>query len=401
MPGGDMLGGDAPNQAHFVQGGDGPVLLGTGAGTLRCACGSTLIEGFTAAGFLGLGIRCARCGTLTTTAGLPEGQVPPRSAIVATAAEAPRTTAMTVPRDVPVVGHAEMQRWQSLLQPAVVDNAYSVSGALLDETAAVFERHLGAVLPDPGNRSADSFDGLKTHPLGWAVGYLRRQVRQDTWACMQDAPTAAAVTHVTGFLHMAATWSRHPLLPAMLTAAGERGFSLHALAPFAAAHGLMKMGNRIRFGEPTGNPATLCDFALVIGNEPAAVQLEVFDRFEFPFGQPWNPTVLREAVQAVLGSAQGRINLRHPGLLLLSPGSALAGYDEALIEAVKHGVQMLGRRNRGLLAVMPVTLRLQALADRQAARLVYGLFPTANRHYRGDGQLQMRPSPTRPAGITG
>ena len=69
-------------------------------------------------------------------------------------------------------------------------------------------------------------------------------------------------------------------------------------------------------------------------------------------------------------------------MLLLSPGTALAGFDEALIEAVQGAVSALGRKNRGLMAVAPIVLRVQALADPHAVRFGYGLFPVQNRYYR-------------------
>ncbi|MDR3531308.1 MAG: hypothetical protein P4L90_12250, partial [Rhodopila sp.] len=270
------------------------------------------------------------------------------------------------------------------------DNTYRVSAALLDEVAAAFERYTGMPLPGGEGNLNDPFAGLREQALGWAVRHLRARIRSDAWSCMGDAPTANAVTHVAGFLHFVATWSRHPLFPAMVTTAADRGFSLHGLAPFAAAHCLTMMGNRLSFPEPMGYPGRIEGFSLATGaTETVAVHTDVFDRFEFPFGRPWDHASLRAAVSDLLEAAQGRINLRNPGVLLLSPGTALAGFDEALIEAVKASVQALGRKNRGLMAVAPVVLRLQATPDPHAVRFGYGFFPIPNRHYRGEGPLRM------------
>jgi hypothetical protein len=384
-----------PADTHFVQGGDGPILIGSGRGTLACSCGNILVEGFDAARFLAIGIRCARCLAVTTTDGLADGELPPRSAIVAAPSAEPRMTAMTVPPDVSVVGQEEMGRLQALFQPASPDHTYTVSDALLDEAVAAFERHVGGALPGGVAASDNPFAGLRQHALGWAVRHLRGRLRSETWACLEDAPTANAVVHVTGFLHFVATWARHPLFPAMVATAGDRGFSLQGLARFAAAHCLTMMRNRISFPPPSGYPGRIEAFSVVTGpgdgitDEGVGVHVEVFDRFEFPFGRAWDQAGLQAAVSEVLGAAQGRINLRHPGVLVLSPGTALAGFDEALIEAVKASVQGLGRRNRGLMAVAPVVLRLQPLADAHSVRFGYGFFPIANRHYRGDGVVQM------------
>jgi hypothetical protein len=376
-------------ETHFVQGGDGPVLIGAGTATLTCSCGRTLIQGYAPAQFLAIGVQCGACQRVTMTPDLPAGVLPPDSVLIAAPSLTPRMTAMMVPADVAAVGQAEMGRLQALFQPARPDSLYHVSTALLDDTEAAFERHTGSRLPRNDVRSDDPFVGLRTHALGWAVGHLRVKLRSGAWTGMADAAAANAVTHVAGFLHFVATWSRHPLFPAMVATAADRGFSLHGLAPFAAAHCLIMMGNRIRFPVALGHPGWITGFTLIVDANPVGVHIDVFDRFEFPFGQKWDPAGLRAAVSDGLTATQGRINLRHPGLLVLSPGAALAGFDEAMIEAVKVSVQAHGRRNRGLMAVVPLVLRLQPLPDPHAVQFGYGFFPIANRHYRGTGLPQV------------
>ncbi len=375
---------------HFVQAGDAPILIGSGKDALSCECGNRLIDGYAPAQFLGVGVQCGRCGTVTTTPPLATGAMPPSAVIAAEASTEPRASAMTVPAGVAVVGRAEKDRLSALLRPVTpADSTYRISPALLDDAASAFERHTGGPLPVVEARQADRFAGLRDHALAWAVQRLRDRMREGSWACMEDAPTANAVTHVAGFLHFVSTWSHHPLFPAMVATAGDRGFSLHGLARFAAAHVMVMMGNRISFAAPTGYPGRIEGFEVASsGSGGVAVHVEVFDRFEFPFGRVWDPAGLRAAVSAVVAAAQGRINLRNPGVLLLSPGTALAGFDEALIEAVKDCLQPLGRKNRGLMAVGPLVLRLQALPDPHAVQFGYGLFPIANRHYSGETLLQ-------------
>jgi hypothetical protein len=368
---------------HFVQEQDAPILIGSGDGTLSCACGSPLIEGFRPAQFLGVGIQCGRCGTVTSTAPLPDGDMLPRALITAEPVAQPRPTAMTVPADVAVVGRTEMDRLGTLFRPATPpDTAYAISAALLDEAETAFEACVARPLPAVAADPADPFAGLREHALSWAVRHLRRRIQDASWACTEDAPTANAALHVAGFLHFVATWSRHPLFQVMAETADERGFSLHGLALFAAAHAMAMAGNRVGFQKPLGYPARINGFDLAVGaTEVVSVSLDVFDRFEFPFGRPWDQAGLRAAVSEAIGAAQGRINLRNPGLLLLSPGTALAGYDEALIEAVQAAVPSSGRHNRGLMAVAPIVLRLQPMPDPHAIRIGYGLFPVQNRRY--------------------
>ncbi len=174
----------------------------------------------------------------------------------------------------------------------------------------------------------------------------------------------------------------------MLAGAAARSFSAHGLVPFAAAHCAAMMGNRITLAPPVGDPPRITGFNLVTSpTESLPVHLDVVDRFEVPFGQPWTPASLKATVADRLAACAGRINPRNHGLLLLSPGAALAGFDEALIGTIREVLQAQGRRHRGLMAVAPMVLRLQQMPDPHTVRLCYGFFPVINRHYEGETTL--------------
>lgn len=383
------MGSHVPAEIHFVQDGAAPVLVGGGNGVLSCPCGNGLVGAFDPGQFLGIGIQCARCHAVTTTPPLPEGKMPPPNAVVAELSLEPRAGPVVVPARTAVIGRSEMDRLGTLLRPAALpDSACQVSPALLQEAALAFERHVGGKLPPIAAESSDPFAGLRDHALAWSVRRLRARVQNTSWACLEDAPTANAVTHVCGFLRFIGTWSRHPLFPAMVATVAGTGVSLHGLAPFAAAHAMAMMGNRVGFQAPAGYPPRIDSFDLATGaTGTVPVHVEVFDRFEHPFGRPWDQASLGAAVAEAVAAVQGRINLRNPGVLVLSPGTALPHYDDALVEAVQAATHALGRKNRGLMAVAPIVLRLQATPDPHAVRFGYGLFPVANRYYSGTGQL--------------
>ncbi len=260
---------------------------------------------------------------------------------------------------------------------------------LLEEAVATYERVTGQPLPTWTADLANPHRRLRDHALAWAIQHMRARMKQDSWRCMDDIPTPIAVVTITGFLHFVATWSHHPLFPAMVAGAAAERFSVHGLAPFAAAHCASMMGNRISFPAPAGDPRRIGGFNLATGpTDIAEVHIDIFDRFEVPFGKPWDPASLRAAVGDHVAASQARINPRNPGLLLLSPGIALLGFDEALIQAIRDVLQNQGRRHKGLMAVAPVVLRLQPLPDPHAVRLCYGFFPIANKRYAGDTELQ-------------
>jgi hypothetical protein len=373
-------------EANFVQACEGPIFVGRGNGTLACACGEVLIEGYDPARFLGVAIRCGQCAEVTTTPPLPPGSSPPSAVVVAETVAEPRTATTALPANVHVAGRIEYDRIATLYQPRTPkDNVYRISADLLDEAAAAHQAALGLALPVGALNIEDPFAGMTEHALAWAVAHLRGRLRAEQWASRESAATSAAATNVAAFLHFVRTWSHHPLYPAMAATAAERGFSLHGLAAFAAAHCLTMQGNRIGFPTPKQVPGRIGFIYVAAGpSDMVAVHPEVFDCFEYPYGRSWDPAGLQAAVSDVVLRAQGRINLKNPGILLLSPGVALGGYDEALIEAVKAAVQSAGRKNRGLMAVAPIVLRMQDTPDPHAVRFGYGLFPILNRHYRGE-----------------
>ncbi len=384
-----MTGLPPPREVHFVQQSEGPVFIGIGAGTLVCGCGTVLIQDYDPARFLSVGIQCRVCGALTTTPPLPRDAPPPFAVVIAEPVAEVRPVTTTLPRSVFVIGRGEMDRITALYQPATpADNVYRFSTDLLDQAVATHDRLCGAPLAIPEADFADPYRGLRQHALAWAVGQMRARMRQPAWRCLDDVPTSIASVHVTSFLHFVAVWGHHPLFPAMLANVAARGFSSHGLAPFAAAQVMTTMGNRITFPRPSGTPPLVDGFSLATGpTETIAARVEPFDRFEVPFGQPWDQTALRTAVAERIAASAARINPRNHGLLLLSPGPAMSGFDETLIGAIRQVVQAQGRKHRGLMAAGLITLRLQATPDPHAVRCVYGLFPVQNKHYDGDTQV--------------
>ena len=99
---------DAP---HFIQVGDAPAFIGVGGSDLICRCGqSTLIKGYLPANFLAIRIRCFRCGAITGTPGLPDGEILPRSAVSIEAKQAPVVASHNVGRGVVLACQDETER---------------------------------------------------------------------------------------------------------------------------------------------------------------------------------------------------------------------------------------------------------------------------------------------------
>lgn len=371
---------------HFVQACDGPVFIGHGTGTLACACGQVLIQDYDPSRFLCIAIQCGACGQVTETPGLPDDAAPPQAVVVAEAVAEPRTATMPLPPTAVAIGRGEMDRITALYQPVnPSSNIYAFDPALLDKLEQLHQQHSGTRLP----RVTADPAGLRDHALAWAIAHLRDRMRQDDWTCLEAPATSAACCHAAGFLHFVATWGHHPVFPAMAATATESGFSLHGLAPFAAAHALATQGNRVAFPKPEGYPGRIRQFSLALGpRDSANVITSAFERFDWPTPRAWDPAALRAAVLEAMGAEQARINPRNPGLLVLSLGPTLAGFDEALIRAAGSAMDVAGRRQKGLMAVAPVALRLYPAASPRQVQFGHGLFPIRNRHFRGGMEMR-------------
>ena len=374
---------------HFVQCCDAPVFSGGGPGVLDCACGNRLVDRYDPAYFIDIGLQCGHCGAVTTTPPLADAARPPFAVVIAEpVAERRMVTAVLGPSAF-VISRAEMDRLNALYQPRTPDWLYHVTPALLDRTEETYQQVTGGALPDVAASPGDFYAGMAAHPLAWSVAHLRDQMRQDPWRADDGIPTPVAIQTVTGFLHFTASWAHHPLFPAMVAGAATHGFGVHGLVPFAAAHCAAMMGNRIAFPAPQGNPPQITGFTLTTGpTDTVQIVLDLFTRFEVPFGQPWTPALLRSTVADRIAASAARINPRNHGILLLSPGSAMSGFDDALMAAVRDVMQSQGRRHRGLMAVAPMVLRLQQMQDPHTVRLCYGFLPVENRHYEGDTDLR-------------
>lgn len=365
---------------HFIQPDNAAVFIGGGADTLTCPCGRTLIEGYEPARYLAVAIQCGGCGSITETPGLPAGRAIPTPVVLAEeAAEA--VSGRRLPDGASLFGRAEMNRVMALYRPrTLANNVYGFSDALLDDVAATAERLTGRALPDTASGAAD---GLAQHALAWSLRHLRGRLRAGSWACFEAHATSIACITIAAFQHFTLTWQHHPMFPAMVATAAARGFSLHGTALFAAGHCLLMQKNGVGFPEPSLVTGQIETLRLAVGpSRSVDVVPHVFDRFEVPWGRAWNPEALRRAVHDAVEAEQGRINPRHPGMLLLSPGNALTGFDEALTEAVQAVMQAIGSRHRSLVAIAPILLRLVPCQSPTEVRFGYGLIPKENRHFR-------------------
>ncbi|MGA9014990.1 MAG: hypothetical protein WB509_21080, partial [Acetobacteraceae bacterium] len=99
MAGRDLLAIEADlDVPHFIQVGAAPVFRGVGLGELVCRCGTVLIERYLPGNFLAIRIQCFRCGAVSSTPGLPDGEILTRAAVPVVATRTPAVTTTDIAR---------------------------------------------------------------------------------------------------------------------------------------------------------------------------------------------------------------------------------------------------------------------------------------------------------------
>ncbi len=370
--------------------------MGQGSGTLTCRCGdSVLVKGYDPRAFLAVDFQCAACGHVTTTPGLAALDLPPTSIIPLERIGETSAHGTTIPAGAVLAGREELDRLTALYQPRPQPtDEMTVTAAFLDAIEAEYDRLTGGLLAAHTDAlaasGAEPAAGLSDYPLLWSVRTHRRGLGETGWSCAGTNETAVASVHLGAFRYFLDSWSHHPLFLMMTAAAADTRFSLHGLVPYAAAKSIADAGNRIGFLMPVDGSTRVRDFYIALGpNERLTCVTDPFGRYAWPYSQHPPPDALRAAVQERLEASVSRINLKRPGMVILSPGATDSALDQPMVDAVLALMQSHGRRYRGLSAMGIAMAKLKATAQPDTVRFGYNFYPMANPRYMGAGSVRV------------
>jgi hypothetical protein len=390
---------------HFLQVGDAPIFVGDSTNELACRCGASVLAcGLRPGTLLAIDIECAACGAITTTPGLGADQVVPFGVRTAERNRMTVEQPITLAPGVTLGDRDELARVDRLSAPRDLPAApFDISDATLAAAAAEYDRlsggqlaaHRRAVPPNIGDpmgdpNAGDAVGGLARLPLAWALGQLAPGVATEGWKCLAEDPDTVAAVQLGAFREFSQVWSQHPLFPAMAASAAASGFSTHSLAVFAAARCMVKDGNRIGFTPPGGGIAVappggggrIDRFHIETSpTERIPVHVRRFDGFDWPRGSGANAAATRAAAIDALIAAQGRINARQPGFLVLSVGAVHRQVDQALVDGMNQTMGERGRRQRGLAGVMLLLPKIVPTARSDQAVFSWMFLPFANPHF--------------------
>ena len=371
---------------HFAQAPGRPILIGHGTGVLNCRCGqSELVRGYDPKNFLAVDFQCAHCGAVTTTPGLSALNTPPAVVVpLDRSAEIPPEGASVPPGRV-LAGREELNRLMRIYQPAgPASDVVAFTPDWLDALEADYDRLTNGLLAThlseaAAAENAKHLSGFARYPLAWAIRILRAGIADPNWGCAASDEASVASTVAAAFRYFTECWSHHPLFPEMAAAAADTGFSLHGMDLFAAAKMLSDAGNRIAFLPSADGSGRVKDFAIAMGpDDRLTCVVDPFNRYEWMPTAQFDVNTLRAEVQERLLASKARINLKRPGMIVLSPGATSGALEQPLVDAIAATFHAQGRRYRHVSAIGVIMGKVAATAEAHVIRFGYSFLPVAN-----------------------
>jgi hypothetical protein len=378
---------------HVIQIGATPAFTGEGRGDLLCRCGaSVLIQGYRPAQFIDIRIRCGRCGLVSGTPGLEEGEILPRSATPVAPAQVPAITSSRVATGTVLVCQDAFTRRYRQTQPvAVPDVPILVTRAMLEAAAADYDRLSGGLLAEQATASPPALsDEHGAYPFSWAVLRLREQIGRPEWSWLYQNEDAMAAMYVAAMHHLVQCWGQYPLLSRLAAPLAQPGRYLRTVAGFALAKLLFDSGNRVAFSLTGGD----VDLRVVTaGGEPLSVALLAPERLQWREKDRRSADGFRHAIMDAMNTAQPQVNRGTPGIVALAVSILHPDFDQMVVDAIHAAFQSVGRRHRGIAAVAIVMPKVLPAGQPDRLGFGYAFYPIPNPNFAGSNPVRLHAGP--------
>jgi hypothetical protein len=351
---------------------------------------SVLIEGYLPANFLAIRIRCFRCGAVTATPGLPEGDIVPRSAVAVDAEQTPMVATADVPPGAVLACRDALEREYVLTRPDTwPDQPVLLSRAMLEATASDYDRLTGGRLEDQAAASPPPEGAAQgSYPFAWAVLRLRDRIDRAGWSWVYQDDDAMAAMYVTAMHHLMWCWGRHPLLSRLVAPLAQSDRFIRTVVTLAVAKLLFDAGNRVGFSFAAGgvdlNFATIAD-------EPLSLALLAPQSLQWQQRDRRSPETLRDAVINALAATQGRVNHSKPGIVVLAASILQPDFDQMAVDAIHAAFRSVGRRHRGVAAVAVVIPKVLPAGQPDRIGFGYAFYPIRNPRFPGESPVRLGP----------
>lgn len=393
------------SELYLIQGLDGPIFKGPVPSTAQLVCegcrSSVLIENYAAQNFVCVRIKCFKCGTITQTPGIDDGEIlPPKVLVIGTEGKCLLekqviiSAQMTVTCDPLIVDR--QKDLQPKLRPAL---RREMSLAWLDSVADTYNnvtRGSLAVHAATADRARRQGIFSLEYPLASALGYLRWQVARNKFS-LNPRYDLAPLSFIMAFEQFVGAWQHHPRFSEIAQALKGKYAFFHTIVTLAIATYMFTHDNRIGL--------TLVDRAGVPSPD-LYVRVDADRRFHIEVKAPLimhdlvakrlNVNDVSQLVEKVLKSASKQINRHRPGILVISMGLADPSLETVFDEGVTTALRNRGHNHRSVAAVVsvfqsiatPRTINAQLVIDQG----FFAITPYLNPRFEGDNPVRTETS---------
>ena len=222
---------------------------------LKCnECGSLLIEKYFSASFLGIKIRCFRCGSVTSTPSYQnDGDFPGRVIMLDENREFGIDTVEYPPSAV-FASSSQADKIHARWSPKTeVLNPFDFSEKGLQNVQELYEKYTGLRL-DQLIRSLDKHhatgrSGSKKMPFTWAIWKIRACFKAGR-IDFDDYEANAALSRIHAFGHVVEAWKHHPYFEKIISEIkADKNVTafFHTIGQFICASYLFSHGNWVNF----------------------------------------------------------------------------------------------------------------------------------------------------------
>jgi hypothetical protein len=384
-------------EPYVIQGSAAPAFRMPGeAGSLVCGCqGSVLVEGYRPENFVSVRIKCFVCGQITSTPGLPPGEILP-SRIVTLGADGRFLLSSTLEmrEHVVVTCDKEIEFEQSSTRPRKpADENISIDLNLIDQVEAEFGRIIGARALEHqcsavrramkhGHSGADEF------PLAWGCLWLRNWLAQEAGGWRLDAPFMAATTYLLAFRHFAAAWGHHPRFATISQSFAGGRFFHHNIAQFAAASYMIEHGNRVGLAIPEGGSQRTADlYTRTAPGEVLHIETKAPQALQWPNAILGDRHAIGQVVLKALKTAKGQLNRKKKGILVVAANVNVPHFDQQLHAGIRSAIHAKGRDHRGVAAVVGIVPTITVAGSPLKLAHGYTFVPILNPHFDGENPV--------------
>jgi hypothetical protein len=125
------------------------------------------------------------------------------------------------------------------------------------------------------------------------------------------------------------------------------------------------------------------------GGDALTLALRAPDALQWREHERRTPQSLRAAVLEALASAQGQVNARKPGIVLLSASILLPDFDQALVDAIHAAFRSAGRKHHGVAAIGVIIPKVMPAGIPEQVGFGYAFYPMRNPHFAGENPIRV------------